>query len=64
MRDRARTNAEGVGKSLGYGFVRFTSHQHALDALRRTNNNPEIFGENKVVKGVFACVVFDWNKKT
>ena len=48
MRDFGRTSGKAVGKSLGYGFVSFTDHQHALSALRHTNNNPDIFGENKV----------------
>ncbi|XP_060596942.1 RNA-binding protein 28-like [Ruditapes philippinarum] len=47
MRDRTRTNAEGLGKSKGFAFISFSDHQHALSALRQTNNNPEIFGENK-----------------
>ncbi|KAH3730338.1 RNA-binding protein 28-like [Dreissena polymorpha] len=47
MRDRARLNSEGRGKSLGFAFISFGEHQHALSALRHTNNNPEIFGEKK-----------------
>ncbi|XP_045196395.2 RNA-binding protein 28-like [Mercenaria mercenaria] len=47
MRDRARTNAEGLGKSKSYGFVSFSDHQHALAALRHTNNNPDIFGDKR-----------------
>ncbi|KAL4232449.1 RNA-binding protein 28 [Mactra antiquata] len=47
MRDRTHTNTEGTGKSMGYGFVCFKDHQHALTALRNTNNNPDIFGEKK-----------------
>lgn len=31
-------------ESKGFGFVTFTRHEHALTALRRVNNNPEIFG--------------------
>ena len=37
-----------VGKSRGYGFVSFKEHQHALTALRNTNNNLEIFGDKRV----------------
>ena len=48
MRDMARVNAKGVGKSRGYAFVNFTDHKHALQALRVLNNNPEVFGEDKV----------------
>jgi PREDICTED: similar to CG4806-PA len=31
------------GKSKGFGFVEFKEHRHALKALRKINNNPEIF---------------------
>ena len=46
MRDLG--GGKGVGKSLGYGFTSFKEHQHALTALRNTNNNPEIFGDKRV----------------
>lgn len=48
MRDLDRTNAKGLGKSRGYAFVAFTEHKHALTALRNTNNNPAVFGHDKV----------------
>ena len=41
-------NSKGIGRSLGYGFVEFSSHDAALAALRATNNNPTIFGEKRV----------------
>ena len=41
-------NSKGVGRSLGYGFVEFTTHEAALAALRATNNNPKTFGEKRV----------------
>ncbi|GAB1598904.1 RNA-binding protein 28-like [Argonauta hians] len=47
MRDMSRTNAGGVARSLGFGFINFKEHQHALNALRNMNNNPDIFGPNK-----------------
>ncbi|XP_064629377.1 RNA-binding protein 28-like [Lineus longissimus] len=47
MRDMGNVNAKGKSKSRGYAFVEFTQHEHALKALRNTNNNPEMFGENK-----------------
>lgn len=47
MRDLDRTNAKGLGKSRGYAFVAFTEHKHALTALRNTNNNPAVFGQDK-----------------
>ncbi|KAH9525143.1 hypothetical protein Btru_000425 [Bulinus truncatus] len=37
----------GVGKSRGYAFCAFTKHEHALNALRHLNNNPDIFGDKK-----------------
>ena len=46
MRDLG--GGKGVGKSLGYGFISFKEHQHALTALRNTNNNSEIFGDKRV----------------
>ncbi|XP_061195663.1 RNA-binding protein 28-like [Saccostrea echinata] len=47
MRDLERMNSKKIGKSRGYAFVNFTCHQHALNALRNTNNNADLFGENK-----------------
>lgn len=37
-----------MGQSLGYGFVQFRDHEHALSTLRYLNNNPDIFGSHKV----------------
>ncbi|KAK7083318.1 RNA-binding protein 28, partial [Halocaridina rubra] len=37
----------GQPKSRGYGFVSFKEHEHALNALRKFNNNPHIFSEAK-----------------
>ena len=48
MRDLAKLNNKGVGKSRGYAFVNFTEHAHALKALNGFNNNAEVFGEKKV----------------
>ncbi|XP_078582455.1 RNA-binding protein 28-like isoform X3 [Branchiostoma floridae x Branchiostoma japonicum] len=42
MRDLKNVNSQGVGKSRGYGFVSFSQHDHALRALRETNNNPSL----------------------
>ena len=42
MRDLTRLNSEGVGRSKGYGFVEFKTHEQALSALRATNNNPNL----------------------
>lgn len=49
MRDLKRVNSQGIGKSQGFGFVNFKDHKHALQALRATNNNPDLFGEKKVM---------------
>lgn len=48
MYDRKPVRGEPVGQSLGYGFVEFQEHEHALQALRHLNNNPNIFTANKV----------------
>ena len=36
-----------LGKSKGFGFVEFSDHLHALNALRFLNNNPDIFTSEK-----------------
>lgn len=38
---------EEDGSSKGRGFVEFTTHNHALAALRDINNNPEIYGKER-----------------
>ncbi|XP_042227447.1 RNA-binding protein 28-like [Homarus americanus] len=43
MRDFKDVDENGKPKSRGYGFVTFTEHEHALAALRKINNNPDIF---------------------
>ncbi len=48
MRSKERVDVRGVGRSMGYGFVEFTDHDSALSALRATNNNPDLFGKDKV----------------
>ncbi|CAH1251114.1 RBM19 [Branchiostoma lanceolatum] len=47
MRDLKNVNSQGVGKSRGYGFVSFSQHDHALRALRETNNNPNLFPDGR-----------------
>ncbi|OTF70565.1 RNA-binding protein 28-like protein, partial [Euroglyphus maynei] len=47
MRNRSRTDGKKFGSSKGFGFVEFEQHQHALNALRYLNNNPEIFTSDK-----------------
>lgn len=36
-------------RSKGYGFLEFTTHAHALAALRYLNNNPEIFKGKRLI---------------
>ncbi|XP_018324265.2 RNA-binding protein 28-like [Agrilus planipennis] len=43
MRDMRSVDANGFGKSKGFGFVSFTTHEDALKVLRSLNNNPNIF---------------------
>lgn len=47
MRDMKNVDAQGIGKSKEFGFVFFTTHDHALQALRNINNNPNIFTSAK-----------------
>ncbi|XP_074049862.1 RNA-binding protein 28 isoform X2 [Macrotis lagotis] len=47
MRDLKGAHGNMKGQSLGYAFVEFEEHEHALAALRHLNNNPEIFGPQK-----------------
>lgn len=53
MYDKKPLKGQVMGQSLGYGFVQFKEHEHALGALRYLNNNPDIFGPNKVK--CFCC---------
>lgn len=48
MYDKKPIKGQVMGKSLGYGFVEFIAHEQALQALRHLNNNPDIFGPQKV----------------
>lgn len=47
MRDTERVNTKGVAKSRGYAFINFSDHQHAVEALRKTNNDPDLFTDNR-----------------
>ncbi|XP_041794495.1 RNA-binding protein 28 isoform X2 [Chelmon rostratus] len=47
MYDKKPEKGQVMGQSLGYGFVEFQSHEHALCTLRYLNNNPNIFGSHK-----------------
>ncbi|KAM7056826.1 LOW QUALITY PROTEIN: RNA-binding protein 28 [Acridotheres tristis] len=44
---RVMRELRGQGQSLGFAFVEFGEHEEALGALRRLNNNPELFGAHK-----------------
>lgn len=48
MYDKKPVKNQVMGQSLGYGFVQFQQHEHALSTLRHLNNNPDIFGPGKV----------------
>uniref|UniRef100_A0A1B0FKE9 RRM domain-containing protein n=1 Tax=Glossina morsitans morsitans TaxID=37546 RepID=A0A1B0FKE9_GLOMM len=45
MRDNNITRDHPKGKSKGFGFMSFKTHQEALLALRKLNNNPNIFSQ-------------------
>ncbi|XP_071357082.1 RNA-binding protein 28 isoform X2 [Trachinotus anak] len=47
MYDKKPQKGQMMGQSLGYGFVQFQDHEHALSTLRYLNNNPDIFGSHK-----------------
>ncbi|EMP42338.1 RNA-binding protein 28 [Chelonia mydas] len=47
MRNLTAPAGKGQGQSLGYAFVEFEKHEHALAALRHANNNPHLFGPHK-----------------
>ncbi|XP_072290729.1 RNA-binding protein 28 [Eucyclogobius newberryi] len=47
MYDKKPEKGQVMGQSLGYGFVQFAVHEHALSTLRFLNNNPDIFGSHK-----------------
>ncbi|KAI8888792.1 RNA-binding domain-containing protein [Backusella circina FSU 941] len=36
-------------RSKGYGFLEFTTHAHALAALRYLNNNPDVFDDKRLI---------------
>ncbi|XP_063164427.1 RNA-binding protein 28 [Candoia aspera] len=44
---RVMRELKGQGQSLGYAFVEFQEHAHALLALRQVNNSPQFFGDQK-----------------
>lgn len=48
MRENRPSLGHPLGKSKGYGFLSFKSHDDALNCLRKVNNNPKAFGKNNV----------------
>lgn len=48
MRETKPSVGQPSGKSKGFGFVSFKSHDDALQCLRKLNNNPSVFGRNNV----------------
>jgi nucleolar protein 4 len=42
-------NAAGKARSMGFAFVEFTQHTHAVQCLTKLNNNPNIFTDDKVL---------------
>ena len=55
MRSSERVDSKGIGRSKGYGFVEFSSHEAALNAVRAINNNPDLFGKLKVA--LLSCFI-------
>lgn len=49
VRSKDRVDASGKLRSKGYGFLEYTTHAHALAALRYLNNNPEVFGKKRLI---------------
>ncbi|KAK9767317.1 RNA recognition motif-containing protein [Basidiobolus ranarum] len=50
-------------RSKGYGFIEYSTHAHALAALRFLNNNPDLFGDKKRLIVEFSVENFDVVKK-
>lgn len=60
MRENKPSLGHPLGKSKGYGFLSFKSHDEALKCLRKVNNNPTVFGKNNVSFWVFFCFQFSF----
>jgi len=67
VRDTDRNDASGKPRSRGFGFVEFMTTEHALEALRKLNNNPSIFTKQKrpIVQFAWrnALVIHSYEKK-
>eukprot|EP01147_Barroeca_monosierra_P010157 gene10157-2319_t len=55
VRSSDRLDAQGKPRSKGFAFVEFKEHENALKALRKLNNNPNVFGKN-----MRPIVLFAW----
>lgn len=56
MRENKPSMGQPMGKSKGYAFLSFKTHNEALLCLRRVNNNPEAFGKNNVSAPEWFCL--------
>lgn len=64
MREKKGIDNKGhaiLGKSKGFAFVEFISHELAIKCLNQLNNNPTIFTDDRV--GILAVFFFDLNSK-
>eukprot|EP01134_Creolimax_fragrantissima_P006406 CFRG6406T1 len=59
MRNKENISGNGIGRSLGWAFIEFYSHEYALAGLRGTNNNPKLFHPNKRLIVDFAIENID-----
>eukprot|EP00002_Diphylleia_rotans_P037542 TRINITY_DN8399_c0_g4_i2.p1 TRINITY_DN8399_c0_g4~~TRINITY_DN8399_c0_g4_i2.p1 ORF type:complete len:786 (+),score=168.60 TRINITY_DN8399_c0_g4_i2:33-2390(+) len=51
---KPKDDPKNSGKILGVGFVEFVKHEHALQALRKLNNNPDAFADKRRLIVEFA----------
>jgi nucleolar protein 4 len=49
-------------KSKGFGFVEFRTHEQALQAVRKTNNQPEFFGPKNTRSPIVEFTIEDKRK--
>ena len=49
MRDLTKVDEKGHGRSKGFAFVNFETHTQAMDALKKFNNNGNLYGNNQVI---------------
>lgn len=56
VRSKDRVGTSGKLRSRGFGFLEFSEHSDALQAVRRLNNNPTLFAPTKRPIVQFAWV--------